>query len=89
MVCPICGGSELSAKKELGKDPYDYRDLSKEDRIAGKTERTHADMVGGGGGKVPSTAGDAGHAKCPMCSYELQGKWKFCPMCGVSFSKSK
>ena len=89
MVCPICGGSNLVAKKSIEKDPYDYRDLSKEDRIAGKTERTLADVSDGKTSGSVTTAGELGHTKCPMCGFAVEGHWKYCPMCGVGFRKAK
>ncbi len=73
MRCPFCGEASLSATKEFGPDPYDYRHKSK-DQIA--DER-------------PSGTPAPTSSKCPMCGYTTQHDWKYCPMCGVSFQLKK
>ena len=80
MMCPICGSKELKAMSDvkMGPDPYDY---SKKP----PGERPKEDK--------PRPAGDSTFettpSKCPMCGFELQNNWKFCPNCGVSFGLKK
>jgi hypothetical protein len=83
MMCPICGSKELGAMSdaEFGPDPYDYSKKSKEERIAdSKVKETP---------KQPAQEFESTPAKCPMCGFDLQSNWKFCPNCGVSFGLKK
>jgi len=65
----------------MGPDPYDYSKKSKEDRLTKK------------GSKAAAAAREAVYettpSKCPMCGFDLQSNWKFCPNCGVSFGLKK
>ena len=74
MRCPFCGGANLSAKKEFGPDPYDYRKKRKEDLVSGRAgvEVQHGQT-----------------SQCPMCNFKIEINWKYCPMCGVSFQIKK
>ena len=72
MMCPLCGMKELSIKKEAGPDPYDFKGKTREERIA---EKTGAPAAG------------ALESSCPMCRFQIESTWKFCPNCGVKFSK--
>jgi len=72
MMCPHCGKKELTVKKDTGPDPYDFRAKTREEREA---ERRGGTVSGGG------------ISDCPMCSYKAEPDWKFCPKCGVKFTK--
>ncbi len=76
MRCPFCGEANLSATKEFGPDPYDYRHKSS-DQIAAERRAP------------PPPAAPSGASHCPMCGYNIQQEWKYCPMCGVSFQMKK
>ncbi len=84
MRCPFCGEPSLSATKEFGPDPYDYRHKSK-DQIA--NELRAPPPRDGTQQQAPSPPPTA--TQCPMCSYKTQQEWKYCPMCGVSFQMKK
>jgi len=77
MRCPFCGGNDLTAKKEFGPDPYDYRGKSKEERSMASPpeERRQA--------PAPKAS------QCPMCGFKIDTNWKYCPMCGVAFQMKK
>lgn len=79
MMCPICGCKELKpmSEAEVGPDPYDYSKKSRDDRV---TEKVKGEVGG---------PRDAAPSKCPMCGFDLQSNWKFCPNCGVSFGVQK
>ena len=82
MMCPICGCKELKPMSEAdkGPDPYDYSKKSRDERL---TQQDEAPMKSAtGGSKEPPS-------KCPMCGFDLQSNWKFCPNCGVSFGVQK
>ncbi len=79
MRCPVCGGSNLSAKKEFGPDPYDYRAQSREEAVKGAAPAPAPEPANAPAEPQP------GH--CPMCGYKVMVEWKYCPMCGVSFTK--
>jgi hypothetical protein len=80
MMCPICGCKELKPMSEAEKipDPYDYSKKSREERISEKVTR-----------KAGAARDAAAPSKCPMCGFDLQSNWKFCPNCGVSFGVQK
>lgn len=82
MMCPICGCKELKAMTdaEVGPDPYDYSQKSREERLTDKDIPPPK-----GGAEAPKEA----PSKCPMCGFDLQSSWKFCPNCGVSFGVQK
>jgi len=82
MMCPICGGKNLRAMKDvkMGPDPYDYSKKTKEERISEKVKAP---------GAGPPTQFETTPSKCPMCGFDLQSNWKFCPNCGVSFGLKK
>ncbi len=82
MMCPICGNKELRPMKEaqMGPDPYDYSKLTKEER----------EKIRKSGVKLsPEDLPHEAPSKCPMCGFNLQSNWKFCPNCGVSFGVKK
>jgi hypothetical protein len=83
MVCPICGNKDLRPMSDvkIGPDPYDYSKKTKDERISEKEKK-----------EVPSPPAheyETTPAKCPMCGFDLQSNWKFCPNCGVSFGLKK
>jgi hypothetical protein len=81
MMCPICGGKNLRAMKDvqMGPDPYDYSKKTKEERETIKQPET----------AKTAPALETTPSKCPMCGFVLQSNWKFCPNCGVSFGLKK
>lgn len=81
MMCPICGCKELKpmGEAEVGPDPYDYSQKSRDERLQTKDEVKPA----------PSSTAQGTPSKCPMCGFDLQSNWKFCPNCGVSFGVKK
>jgi hypothetical protein len=81
MMCPICGGKDIKPMKDaqMGPDPYDYSKMDKDER---KQDKTHKDAA-------EATTFESTPSKCPMCGFELQSNWKFCPNCGVSFGLKK
>ncbi len=84
MMCPICGGKNLKPMKDakMGPDPYDFSKLTKEERESIK-------VVGGPKKQRVEGIPQAAPSKCPMCGFDLQSNWKFCPNCGVSFGIKK
>jgi hypothetical protein len=83
MMCPICGAKDLKPMKEakMGPDPYDYSKISRDDRQSLKKDGEVSPATA----EIPQEA----PSKCPMCGYDLQSNWKFCPNCGVSFGVKK
>ena len=81
MVCPICGNKDLKPMSEakFGPDPYDYSKKGKDERIEESAPAPAA----------AARPAETAPAKCPMCGFELENIWKFCPNCGVSFSLKK
>jgi hypothetical protein len=79
MMCPICGGKELMDMKDVkfGPDPHDYSSKTKEERIIDSTPPPQ-----------PTATINTSSAEltCPMCKFQVQKGWKFCPECGVKFS---
>ena len=82
MMCPICGGKDLKAMKDVdqGPDPYDYSQKTKDERLA---------ETGAPSTTKETKTFDSTPSKCPMCGFDLQSNWKFCPNCGVSFVLKK
>jgi hypothetical protein len=83
MKCPYCGGTALSAKKEFGPDPYDYRAKAKDQTVHEKREERPRVV------QAPQAAPSAAGSTCPLCGYKILQEWKYCPMCGVSFQMRK
>ncbi len=93
MVCPICGGNNLTAKMVYSADPYDFS--KQKDRTSTKggahqdiqtkyfAEQKLKDEMAGK--KVEASANVERH--CALCGYTLGMTWKFCPECGVSLLK--
>lgn len=94
MLCPNCGGNNLSSKKADPVNPYDF---SKEKlknkymkRAASEIEAQYfvdKQLKAQTGGSSASQDTPGGSRRCPLCGYGLQGGWKFCPECGVSLLK--
>jgi RNA polymerase subunit RPABC4/transcription elongation factor Spt4 len=93
MVCPICGGNDLTAKMEYSADPYDFskhkdRTISKGGAHQDLQERYFAEQKMKEGmaekkGDAPSKV----ERHCSLCGYTVSDTWKFCPECGVSLLK--
>jgi RNA polymerase subunit RPABC4/transcription elongation factor Spt4 len=82
MRCPFCGEANLSATKEFGPDPYDYRHKSKDGAPPPQAAAPPR--------QAPAPQPQAAEiSACPMCSYRIDSEWKYCPMCGVSFQMKK
>jgi len=90
MLCPICGGNNITTKRENASDPYDFsKQKSKvpagraasdiEARYFAEQKMKEKDAAPG----APKTVG----RHCPLCGYALNEEWKFCPECGVSLLK--
>lgn len=83
MMCPICGSKELRSMSDvkMGPDPYDYSQTPKDEHMAETSEQKPS--------RAPSEELKETPSKCPMCGFDLQNAWKFCPNCGVSFGVKK
>jgi RNA polymerase subunit RPABC4/transcription elongation factor Spt4 len=83
MMCPICGGKDLKDMKEVkfGPDPYDYSKLGKDERDAEKPAAISKQSTA----PLNTSSSDL---TCPICKFNVQKGWKFCPECGVKFSFS-
>lgn len=83
MLCPNCGGNNLSSKREEVGSAYDFakqRKITSGRKAASDIEaRYFAEQMEKGA--APST--QAGQRHCPLCGYKLEPSWKFCPECGV------
>ena len=93
MICPNCGGSNLSAKQKFGTDPYDFSkqkdrapsvpgmhtELEKKYFAEQKMKEEMLQKSGGAAAKAERT--------CALCGFRLDENWKFCPECGVSLIK--
>lgn len=88
MRCPFCNGSTLSAKKEFGPDPYDYRKKSKGGE-PGRPPAPAPQPAPQPQAQAPPPQQAAASSQCPMCGYNISAEWKYCPMCGVSFQVKK
>ncbi len=96
ILCPICGGNNLTSKREEATDPYDF---SKEQIRANARRGAASDIEARyfvekrikekEQGERGSQKADKGFRErhCPLCGYTLQEGWKFCPECGVSLLK--
>lgn len=85
MLCPVCGGNNLSSKRE---EPGSTHDFSK-DRTAyiGKKKAAseiEARYFAQEREKAETGAQTSPDRHCPLCGYRLEASWKFCPECGVS-----
>jgi len=93
MLCPICGGNNLTAKRKFVTDPYDFSKHKDRNLSKGGThsdlearyfaERKMKDEM------VPKKGEASAKAEqhCTLCGYTLIETWKFCPECGVSLMK--
>ena len=93
MVCPNCGGSNLSAKRKFTADPYDFS--KQEDRAPSMPGRqTELEKKYFAEQKIKEEmlrkSGDretGAERTCALCGFKLDETWKFCPECGVSLIK--
>ena len=74
MICPICGGANLVAKKDIDKDPHDHTARKRDEKIRETITR--------GKGLAYTDPSD----QCPKCNFEIVPTWKYCPECGIRFS---
>ena len=90
MVCPICGGSDLVAKKKFEADPYDYsKQRERGPAGRGKHSELEARYFAEQKAKKEMQREEAqvparGERTCQLCGFKLEEAWKFCPECGVS-----
>jgi len=85
MLCPICGGNNLSTKREEVGSSYDFsrqRKAYSDKRAASDIEARYFAQLKDKGSAAAAPARDERH--CPLCGYHLEPSWKFCPECGVS-----
>ena len=92
MLCPICGGNNLSKKRQYDADPFDFskEQIKQKVRKGAASEieaRYFVEQKMKEKGGASSTASPAKERHCPLCGYKLQEGWKFCPECGVSLLK--
>ncbi len=93
MLCPNCGGNNLSNKRESVENPYDFK--QERDRLYSGKRKAASDIEARyfAEKKIEtsapsSTASSPKISKhCPLCGYDLDPNWKFCPECGVSLIK--
>jgi len=93
MLCPVCGGNNLSTKRENVSAPYDFakereklyvkKHAASDYEAAYFAEKRKKEIEQKGSKQVPASS----HRHCPLCGYSLQEEWKFCPECGVSLIK--
>ncbi|MGA1822757.1 MAG: hypothetical protein ACMUIG_09535 [Thermoplasmatota archaeon] len=90
MLCPICGGNNLTTKREEAA-PYDFskeRPLKYRNKAASDIEARYFEQKRAESkdtvvsGKIQDSS-----RHCPLCGYSLMDGWKFCPECGVSLLK--
>ena len=96
MLCPNCGGNNLTDKRESVGNPYDFK--KEREKLYGTNTRAASDLEARyfaekkmkeveatphGGLKIVQDS----TRHCPLCGYSLRGEWKFCPECGVSLIK--
>jgi len=93
MICPNCGGSNLSAKQKFEPDPYDFsKQKDQTSSVGGKhselerkyfeEQRLKEEMLRKQGDAPVRT-----EHTCALCGFKLEETWKFCPECGVSLMK--
>ena len=79
MKCPICGGNNLSIKREEGVDPYNFSN-EKNKSIARKGASSEIEARYFDERKMLEKGKDR---YCHLCGYSLRSEWKFCPECGA------
>lgn len=94
MLCPNCGGNNLSSKREAADNSYDFK--KERDRLYSGNRKAASDIEAKYFAErkmkqdTPSSSMTAksGISKhCPLCGFDLLDNWKFCPECGVSLIK--
>ncbi|MBN1390283.1 MAG: hypothetical protein JXA22_06550 [Candidatus Thermoplasmatota archaeon] len=93
MLCPICGGNNLSAKREDVVSPsatnkerkrsYDKKHAASEYEARYFEEMKKKETEE----KKMDHVQPARTRHCPLCGFGLEEEWKFCPECGVSLLK--
>ena len=74
MICPLCGGGNLVARKDFDKDSRDAADLTREEKIRQAIKRERG------------STNEGLFENCPNCDFEIVPTWKYCPECGIRFS---
>ncbi len=94
MLCPICGGNNLSSKREAVSSPYDFkkekRRLYGSKKAASEIEARYFEekITRERTEKPGESIRKTEHERhCPLCGFTLMPGWKFCPECGVSLIK--
>ncbi len=96
MLCPNCGGNNLSSKRESVSSPYDFK--KERERLYSNKKKAASDLEAQYFAErrlkeeAKTDASSARQSKgpsrhCPLCGYPLNSEWKFCPECGVSLIK--
>ena len=95
MLCPICGGNNLSNKRESVSPTYDFR--KERDRLYSSDKKAASDIEARYFAEKKMKEDkrtdsfqekhDGPSRHCPLCGYPLESGWKFCPECGVSLLK--
>jgi RNA polymerase subunit RPABC4/transcription elongation factor Spt4 len=83
MLCPNCGGNNLSSKREEVGSPYDFARQKKDYQSRKAASDIEAKYFAQQKEK-PLSQQAPGQRHCPLCGYKLEPVWKFCPECGVS-----
>lgn len=89
MVCPLCGGNNLTTKREDSGSSYDFSKQRKsgavDRKMASELEaRYFAEKKEAAAAEKTPPAASKDRKHCPLCGYGLDPAWKFCPECGVS-----
>jgi RNA polymerase subunit RPABC4/transcription elongation factor Spt4 len=84
MLCPVCGGNNLSSKREDVGSTYDFARQRKASGGRKPASEIEARYFAEQRDRGPSQEAPSSHRHCPLCGYRLEPTWKFCPECGVS-----
>lgn len=89
MLCPICGGNNLTSKREdaPATDFSARKPLTYSNKPASELEARYFQQKKMDEEKHATRTGPSPERHCPLCGYPLQDSWKFCPECGVSLLK--
>ena len=89
MLCPICGGNNLTSKREDVSSSTDFKRRTpyKKKGAASDLEARYFQEKKMKQEEQASAAPRGSERHCPLCGYPLKEEWKFCPECGVSLLK--